>query len=277
MTAIAGMIDRIDQEMGRLVADLEKAGELENTMILFISDNGACPYDRGRSQRNLDQVPWDPKVRWSDSTGWAWARNTPFRFYKQNQFEGGVCTPAIVHWPAGLKTKAGSLVHEPTHIIDVLPTLSTICKAPVPKEWLGRELRPVSGVSLVPIFSGQSLGKRPPIHFLFCDDRALRDGDWKLVSYRREPWQLFNMAADRTELKDLAARHPERVMQMQKQWHDMTDNVLRAPEKAKMPVLETATAAMHPEYSDFAKPFNTAGPKKARGKTKSKNKKKERK
>ena len=110
MTAIAAMIDRIDQEMGRMVADLKQAGELDNTMILFVSDNGACPYDRSRNQRSINQKPWDPTVRWSDSTGWAWARNAPFRLYKQNQFEGGICTPAIVHWPAGLKTRPGSVV-----------------------------------------------------------------------------------------------------------------------------------------------------------------------
>ena len=105
MAGYAALIDRIDQELARLVSDLEKAGDLENTLILFLSDNGACPYDR--QNIGMDLPPYDPKTRWTDSTGWAWARNSPFRFYKQNQFEGGIATPAILHWPAGLKTPAG--------------------------------------------------------------------------------------------------------------------------------------------------------------------------
>jgi len=266
MTAIAGMIDRIDREMGRLVADLRRAGELDNTMILFISDNGACPYDRGRSRRDLEQKPYDANVRWSDSTGWAWARNAPFRFYKQNQFEGGICTAAIVHWPAGLKTRPGAIVDDPVHVIDVLPTLSDICRAPVPESWPGRELRPVSGVSLAPIFTGKRLGKRPPIHLLFGTDRGLRDGDWKLVSFRSQPWELYNIARDRTEQNDLAGKHPERVKTMAATWHEMARDVLHAPDKAVKPVQQNDGTKMNPEWSDFERPFNAPGPVKKRRK-----------
>jgi arylsulfatase len=99
MTAYAGLIDRIDQEMGRLIDDLEKSGDLANTVILFVSDNGACPFHRGGATPQTE--PYLPTTRWGDSTGWAWARNSPFRFYKQNQFEGGIASPAILHWPAG--------------------------------------------------------------------------------------------------------------------------------------------------------------------------------
>lgn len=261
MTAYAGMIDRIDQEMGRLVANLEKAGELDHTLILFISDNGACPYDRNRGARNLQQKPYDPNIRWADSTGWAWARNTPFRFYKQNQFEGGIATAAIVHWPAGLKTRPGAFVHDPAHLIDVLPTLADVCGAPVPTEWPGRQLRPVSGISLTPVFAGKSLGQRP-LHFLFSQDRGLRDGDWKLVSYRRQPWQLFNIAADRAENHDLAAQHPERVTRMIEQWHDMAEHVLRAPADVRGPVMDQAAGALPHEYSNFDLPYNAAAPRK---------------
>ncbi|MCX7006138.1 MAG: sulfatase-like hydrolase/transferase, partial [Kiritimatiellaeota bacterium] len=99
MAAYAGLIDRVDQELGRLFADLQKHGEFENTLVIFLSDNGACPYDRHSVGRELE--PYNPESHWSDSTGWAWARNSPFRYYKQNQFEGGIATPAIFHWPAG--------------------------------------------------------------------------------------------------------------------------------------------------------------------------------
>ncbi len=199
MTALAAMIDRVDQEVGRLITDLRSNNELENTLILFVSDNGACPYDR-RSTR-LEAEPTSGDVSWSDSTGWAWARNTPFRFYKQNQFEGGVRTPAIVHWTAGLRTPPGSIVCEPAHLVDVMPTLAEIGQCEVPHGWPGRDLRPISGVSLAPIFRGETLPSRGPIHYLFSKDRALRDGDWKVVSFRGEAWELYNLATDPTELK----------------------------------------------------------------------------
>jgi arylsulfatase len=269
MMAIAGMIDRVDQEIGRLVADLEKAGELANTMILFVSDNGSCPYDRKRNKRRIDDMPYMPDITWSDSTGWAWMRNSPFRYYKQNQFEGGIATPAIVHWPAGLKTKPGSIVHDPAHLIDVLPTLAEICEAPIPAQWPGRELSPVSGVSIAPIFAGKDLGKRPPIHLLFGQDRGLRDGDFKAVSFRSHPWELYNISDDRTELNDLATQQPERLKTMVQQWHRIAEDVLGVPEKNRKSVAAVATAHSNPEWSNFDKgptEANSNNKKKSRAK-----------
>jgi arylsulfatase len=233
------MIDRIDQEIGRLVNNLKQNGELENTLILFFSDNGACPYGKITSQ--LDKNPYEPDVRWSDSTGWAWARNTPFRFYKQNQFEGGIATPAIAHWPKGIKTKLGSIDHTPAHLVDVLPTLADIAGVEIPNRWPGRELAPVAGVSLTPIFARDKLEDRPPIHLLFSTDRGLRDGDWKLVSFRSQPWELYNIALDRTEQNNLINQHPEIAQRMIAKWTDMTKNVLLAPEKDYVPVAEIFT------------------------------------
>lgn len=252
MAAYAGLIDRIDQEVGRLVADLARCGELDNTLILFFSDNGACPYDRRSIGR--ERQPYEPDVTWSDSTGWAWARNTPFRYYKQNQFEGGIATPAIVHWPAGLKTKPGTLIHSPAHLVDVLPTLVELGGAKLPDAWPGRELTPLAGISLAPIFAGQAIVHRPPIHLLFSSDRGLRDGDWKLDSFRSQPWELYNLAEDRTELHNVAAEHPDIVARMAKQWHDMTAQVLMAPARECAPVAETATDKRHPEWTDFSSP-----------------------
>ena len=198
MTALAAMIDRVDQELGRLLEDLTRTGELDNTLILFVSDNGACPYDR--NSNHIESEPTNETVSWSDSTGWAWARNGPFRYYKQNQYEGGISTPAIVHWPAGLKAKPGSVTDQPAHLIDVLPTLAEVCDAPIPTAWPQRDVQNVSGVSLVPVLAGQRIADRPPIHLLFASDRGFRDGDWKIVSFRSQPWELYNVAADRTEL-----------------------------------------------------------------------------
>ena len=259
MTALAGMIDRVDQELGRLVSDLERAGELENTFILFVSDNGACPYDR-RSPK-MDRMPYEPDVTWSDSTGWAWARNSPFRYYKQNQFEGGVCTPGIVHWPGGLKHRPGSITHEPAHLVDVLPTMADMAQVELPAAWPGRKLEPVAGTSFLPLLRGDRLVRGSPIHFLFSDDRALREGDWKLVSFRRQPWELYNLAEDRTELRDLAARHPERLRRMAERWRAMTADVLKAPAGANAPVAKESSGHRHPEWTAFDQPLGEIGKK----------------
>lgn len=253
MAAYAGLIDRIDQEMGRLISDLEKAGELDNTVILFVSDNGACPYDRGRPEP--DALPFDPKTTWSDSTGWAWARNSPFRYYKQNQFEGGISTPAILHWPAGLKQKPGSVIGAPAHIVDVLPTFAELAGAKLPETYPGREATPLAGISLAPIIAGGEIKARPPIHLLYSSDRGLRDGEWKLVSYKSQPWELYHIPTDRTELQNVAAQHPDIVQRMVKQWHDMSENVLMTKGKEIAPVATEATPHTNREWTNYDNPL----------------------
>jgi len=267
MAAYAGLIDRIDQEMGRLIANLEKAGELENTVILFVSDNGACPYDRGQPKPDLE--PYDRNTSWGDSTGWAWARNSPFRYYKQNQFEGGISTPAILHWPAGLKQKAGSVIETPAHLVDVLPTFAELAGAKVPATFLDREPTPLAGTSLAPLIAGGEIKERPPIHLLFASDRGLRDGDWKLVSYKSQPWELYHIATDRAELHDVAAKNPEIVERMVKQWHDMTANVLMGSAADNKPVAKEATPHTNREWTDYDSPLTggEAKRKKVKGKS----------
>ena len=260
MTTLAAMIDRLDQEIGRLVEDLQTNGELDNTLILFVSDNGACPYDRRST--DLDAEPTNADVSWSDSTGWAWVRNSPFRYYKQNQFEGGISTPGIVHWPAGLKTQPGTFVRAPSHLIDVMPTLADIGACPIPDQWTRDELRPVSGVSLAPIFRGKTPPSREPIHLLFSMDRGLRDGDWKAVSFRGEAWELYNMANDRTELHDLATSEPDRLEAMSKRWTDMTRDLLHASPKSYAPAKPAQLPHRHPEWTDFTADPKEAAPRK---------------
>ncbi len=249
MAAYAGLIDRVDQEMGRLIANLSSAGELDNTLILFVSDNGACPYDRGRPEP--DAEPYDPKTTWGDSTGWAWARNSPFRFYKQNQFEGGISSPAIMHWPAGLKTMPGTFITSPAHLVDVLPTLAEITGTKLPESFPGREPTVLAGVSLAPILAGREMTARPPIHLLFSSDRGLRDGEWKLVSFQSNPWELYHMPTDRTELHDVAAEHPEIVARMVKQWHEMSAKVLMVSAKENKPVAVEATPKVNPQWTRY--------------------------
>lgn len=250
MATLAAMIDRVDQEVGRLVRYLKTTGQFDNTLIWFVSDNGACPYDR-RSD-HLEKKPTDGSVRWSDSTGWAWARNSPFRFYKQNQFEGGICTPAIVHWPQGLKTPPGSICRQPAHLIDVMPTFADLTESSIPSEFGDRQLRPVSGQSLRPIFEGDKFVREQPLHFLFASDRGLRVGDWKAVSFRSGPWELYNLKEDRTELDDRSADQPSRLASMVQQWTDMARDLLHAKPNSYAPVSK-AGEKFHPEWTDFSR------------------------
>lgn len=255
MVTLAAMIDRVDQEVGRLVADLKANDEFENTMILFVSDNGACPYDRKSPW--VDVEPTDGATALADSTGWSWARNAPFRFYKQNQYEGGISTPGIVHWPAGLQTEPGTIIDTPVHLIDVLPTLADMAGTEIPVTHPERELRPVSGVSLLPVFHGDELTRKEPIHFQFASDYGLREGDWKIVSFKGQEWELYDMANDRTELNNLAAEHPDRLSAMVKTWKDMSRDVLHS-EKLADPKMKPAeiprTNREWTKYSDSEEP-----------------------
>ncbi len=234
MAAYAGLVDSVDQELTRLVENLKANGEFENTLIVFLSDNGACPYDAHRV--GADKQPYEQGASWTDSTGWAWARNTPFRFYKQNQFEGGIGTPAIFHWPAGFKGRAGSINQTPAHLVDLLPTIAEVAGAEIPTTFPGREPSPLAGVSLVPILKGGELSERPPIHFLYSTDRGLRMGDWKIVSFREGPWELYDLGNDRTETTNLAAKQPERLAAMVAEWHRMAEKDLKLPPKQRKPV-----------------------------------------
>ena len=226
MRTLGAMIDRVDQEIGRVVDDLKKHDEFDNTLILFVSDNGACPYDRQKPRLNVE--PTNAETFLADSTPWSWARNAPFQFYKQNQFEGGISTPGIVHWPKGLKTQPGTIIDTPAHLIDVLPTLADLADATIPNEYPDRELRPISGISLRPLLEDGELERKEPIHFQFSTDFALRDGDWKLVSFKGQEWELYHIGKDRTELNDLAASEPERLQSMITKWRQMSRDVLHS-------------------------------------------------
>jgi len=261
MTALAGMIDRVDQEIGRLLADLEANGELDDTLLMFVSDNGACPYDR--RSRNMDGEPYGPDTRWSDSTGWSWARNTPFRYYKQNQHEGGVATPGIVHWPAGLRTEAGSITRQAVHLVDILPTIAEVSEATIATEWPDRELRPVAGESFLPLLMNETWSRRQPIYFIFGADRGLRQGAWKLASFRSNPWELYHLDKDRTELNNVAADHPEILERMVAEWHRLAATQDHAPANARKPVLHSATddSMLHPEWTAFDQKLAEVGKK----------------
>ena len=251
MTAYAGVIDRLDQEIGRLLGNIRDAGELENTLVIFVSDNGASPYDRRNAGKALE--PSDPSTTWNLGTGWAWMCNSPFRFYKQNQFEGGIASPAIVSWPVGLKAKAGSVTNVPAHLIDVLPTLAQASGSPITQTWPGRDLAPLAGVDLGPVLAGGTLPNRP-LYFLYDTDRGVREGDWKLVSFQSDPWELYNLAEDRTELHNLADQKPEMRDRLAKLWFEMAEKVDKVPAIRRTPVQETAKPALHRQWTPYVTP-----------------------
>lgn len=269
MTTLAAMIDRVDQEIGRLIANLEKNKQLHNTFVLFVSDNGACPYDRKKPQLNVEPTSGD--IALGDSTGWAWARNAPFKFYKQNQFEGGISTPGILHWPAGLKTEPGAIVDTPVHLIDVLPTLADISLTSIPEKHPERDLRPISGVSLRPILENKKFHRTEPIYLQFANDFGLRNGDWKLVNFKGQEWELYNMASDRAELNNLAKSEPKILESMVLKWTEMSRSVLLSERLANTKLKPSAIPRQNPEWTKFTDsktpPTSAPGKKRRQGKS----------
>jgi arylsulfatase len=238
MEVFAAMVDVLDENVGRLVSALEEQDRIHNTLILFCSDNGACPFERTRG-RYLQ--PWDPKSYWTYDASWAHVGNTPFRLYKQNQHEGGVSSPLIVHWPAGLRTEPGATTDQPGHLIDLMATFIDVAGADYPEQIGDRRIDPLQGLSLLPIFRGETRAPHEELYFHFGTDRALRQGPWKLVSAKRGRWELYNLDDDRTETHDLSAQHPDRVSAMAAEWFRMAEDVDRLRGNALAPVRDELT------------------------------------
>lgn len=228
MAVYAAMVDRMDQNIGRLVADLRARGELDHTLILFLSDNGACAewdprgFDVTSGNQNMlhanDALErmGGPGTYHSAGSGWANAANTPWRLYKHFNHEGGISTPLVVHWPAGLKG-AGRMDSTPAHIIDLLPTIVAVAGAEYPKVIGDRQIIPPAGASLLPLLRGGAMPGRT-LFFEHEGHRAVREGDWKLTAISGGPWELYDLSRDRTELNDLAGRFPERVRDLAARW-----------------------------------------------------------
>jgi arylsulfatase len=241
MEVFAAMVEELDKSVGRIVDHLEAKGLLENTLILFMSDNGACPFERTRG-RFLK--PWDPESYWTYDASWAHLGNTPFRLYKQNQHEGGISSPFIAHWPAGLKTTPGSTTDQPGHLIDVMATVLDLGVTSYPSQIADRVIDPLHGRSLAPIFRGETRAPHEQLYFHFGNDRALRMGPWKLVSAKLGKWELYNLDEDRTELHDLAAQEPERVAAMKAVWFKTAKEVDRLGEDKLKPAGDEITPLM---------------------------------
>ena len=248
MEVYAAMVDIVDQNIGRLIKHLKDKGLYDNTLIMFCSDNGACPFDRTRGK---DLKPWDPKSYWCYDVGWASVGNTPFRLYKQNQHEGGISSPLIVHGPDSLlKTKPGSITRQPAHLIDIMATCLDVGKASYPKEIGSRQIDPLEGKSLLPIFKDLKRKPHDPLYFHYIRDRALRSGDWKIASAKLGRWELYNLAEDRTELNDLAAKRPDRVKAMAAQWQEIAKKKDRLPKGQLRPVKNSLTPLSFEKRAD---------------------------
>jgi arylsulfatase len=221
MAVYAATIARVDRAIGTLVDRLEASGELDNTLILFLCDNGGNG-ESGPDGRLLGKgEPGSARSNVWAGMNWATLQNTPFQYFKHYTEEGGIATPLIAHWPKGIDARLrGSFVRAPGHLIDVMPTLVDLAGANYPRTFKGRDIVPMQGRSMAPAFHGQPLRRDKPIFFEHEGNRAVRDGKWKLVARFRQPWQLFDMSVDRTEQHDLAARQPALVRKMAAQWDD---------------------------------------------------------
>jgi arylsulfatase A-like enzyme len=228
MAVYAAMIDRMDQGIGKILGKLDEMKIAENTVILFLSDNGACAennqpgwYDvpsRTRDGKSVSvgnkhpEVMAGPNHVWQTvGPAWANASSTPFRWWKHYAHEGGTATPCIVSWPK--KIKPGRLTHEPGHVIDLMPTLVALSGAKYPGKFKGHPIQKMEGVNLVPVFDGA----RAPSRTLFWEhegNRAVRRGKWKLVAEQKGSWELYDLEQDRTEVHNLAGRNQDKVNEL---------------------------------------------------------------
>ncbi|QDU89703.1 Arylsulfatase [Pirellulimonas nuda] len=223
MAAYAGMVDRLDENIGRLLAHLAERGVHDNTLVVFMSDNGG-DYGNGDIHTYHQQVPWDKDSLPFSATGWAMLKNTPFRWYKSSASNGGVRVPLVVRWPDGISLPPGSFVRQRLHVTDLYPTFLELAGAQYPASDAGRKLKPLYGGSAVRLFSDPGLGERAIHDEVFWSfltttgQRGLMSGGWKIVSLNDSPWMLFNVAEDPAESHDLAAEQPQRLAALSRRW-----------------------------------------------------------
>lgn len=219
MAVYAAMIEAIDTSVGVLVKGLQARGALDNTVILFLSDNGANA-ESGPAGRFNGDPPGGPNSNLYLGMNWAALGSTPFRRFKHFTHEGGIAAPLMVHWPRGIPAnRRNALERQPAHVIDAMPTIIELTGAKYPREFRGHDIQPMEGVSLLPAFAGRPLGRTKPIFWEHEGNRAVRSGNWKLVSTYPDDWELYDMAADRVERNNVAAQHPEIVRALSDEWN----------------------------------------------------------
>lgn len=239
MAVYAAMVECMDRNIGRVLDDLRSNGELHNTLVLFLSDNGACAewdpfgFDGNSGPKNVlhmgDQLTGmgGPKSYHSYGSAWANASCTPFRMYKHYCHEGGIRTPLIAHWPAGIATK-GEFRDQVGHIIDLMATCVDVCAATYPAMVGETAITPLEGKSLSSAFAGRPLD-REYLAWEHERHRAIRIGKWKLVAKAHAAWELYDLAADPVELSDLAAAIPNRARELAATWEAWAKRCLVVP------------------------------------------------
>ena len=223
MAIHAAMVDRMDREIGRVLAQIRSMGALENTLVIFLSDNGASAEIMVRGDGHDPEAACGTGATFlSIGPGWASLANTPFRRHKTWVHEGGISTPCIMSWPQGIKAR-GELRQTPGHVIDLVPTILEIVGSKFPKQWNGEPVPLPPGKSLVPLLTRDAPISRDPIWWLHEGNRALRQDQWKIVAAGKEsPWELFDLSIDRSETRNLASTNPEKVRELSEQWSRQT-------------------------------------------------------
>lgn len=232
MAIHAAMIDRMDQEIGRILAQLKAMNAYDNTLILFASDNGASAEIMVRHGGHDPQAaPGSAATYLCLGPGFSSACNTPHRRHKTWVHEGGISTPLIAHWPQGI-TARNELRHTPAHVIDFVPTMLELAGIPKPVAWNGEPVPSVPGRSLVPAFIRDVVIARDSLWWLHEGHRAIRIGDWKLVAAKGDPWELYDLKTDRAEQHNLAARMPDKVKELEQVWQRQTDSFTELAKEA---------------------------------------------
>nr|MDA3853303.1 arylsulfatase [Bacteroidales bacterium] len=235
MEVHAAMVDRVDQGVGDIIEKLKSTGEFDNTVIFFLSDNGASyerypdsGFDRPAYTREGQRFLYPGDTYVADGSqktmtgigdAWAGALNTPFRYWKMQSFHGGNCTPLIVHWPEGLKTVSGSITKDVGHVMDIMPTCLDLAGAAYPSTYKGNQIQPLEAHSLVDIIDGKSRTQAEAIYWEHEGGRAVRVADWKLVALPGGHWQLFDLSKDLSETTNVVTEHPEVVLQLKELWN----------------------------------------------------------
>ena len=238
MEVYAAMIDHMDHGIGKIISTLEKKGELDNTLILFLSDNGGEDLEHRNGEIGNTGKPWNimvyvplktrdgrdvvagdipgimpgPDDTYQGYGQWANLSNTPFRKYKTYVHEGGISTPFIAHWPEGF-TGRNEWRKQPAHIIDIMPTCLDVAGIAYPADFDGQALTPLAGMSMLPLFENKPWGHEA-LYWEHEGNRAVRQGKWKLVSEFPHEWELYDLENDRTELSNLAGDYPQKVKQL---------------------------------------------------------------
>jgi arylsulfatase len=226
MAIHAAMIDRMDVEIGRIIAQLKAMNAFDNTLILFASDNGASAEIMVRDGGHDRQAaPGSAASYLCLGPGFSNACNTPHRRHKTWVHEGGISSPLIAHWPNGIAAK-NQLRHTPAHVIDIVPTALELAGVTKPTTWNGQAIPPAPGKSLVPALAKDETITRDSLWWLHEGHRAIRVGDWKLVAANKEPWELYDLKTDRAEQHNLASKQPEKVIELAQLWQAQTDRTI---------------------------------------------------